>query len=181
MSRPAALLDRDGTLNKRPPPHSYVTDQAEFELLPGAIEGATRLARCGYALAVVSNQRGISLGLISEATLRETEAILGSALEEVGDAQIAGFYYCPHLVGASCSCRKPRPGLLLRAAEELDLDLAASWMIGDSPSDILAGAEAGCRTAFIGPEGPGAAQADMTAASLYEVAELICAEPGRGR
>ena len=143
----------------------------DFRLIPGAIDGLVRLAGCGYRLVVVSNQRGISRGLISQEVLKATEEALEEALREQG-AEIASFYYCPHETEAGCDCRKPKPGLLLRAAAELDLDLGSSWMVGDSTSDVEAGASAGCRTAYLGRDAR--LGATLTAASLVEAAGLIC-------
>ncbi len=143
-----------------------------FELLPGAVEGIARLAECGFTLAVVSNQRGIARGLVDRAVLAGIEERLQAALEPLG-ARIAGFYYCPHMDEDDCDCRKPKPGMLLDAARELGLDLNASWMIGDSETDIQAGAAAGCRTAYLGEAG--GAGATLSARSLDEAASAICA------
>ena len=130
----AAFLDRDGTINARPAEHQYVTRAEDLRLLPGAIEGMARLAGCGYTLVVASNQRGMARGLLTERVLDEIEAVIEAALEPHG-AVIAGFYYCPHQADdPGCDCRKPKPGMLLRAARELGLDLEESWMIGDSPA-----------------------------------------------
>ncbi len=168
----AAFLDRDGTINARPAEHQYVTRAEDLRLLPGAIEGMARLAGCGYTLVVASNQRGMARGLLTERVLDEIEAVIEAALEPHG-AVIAGFYYCPHQADdPGCDCRKPKPGMLLRAARELGLDLEESWMIGDSPSDIGAGSAAGCRTAYLGS--PPAEPATITAPSLGAVAERIC-------
>lgn len=161
----------------RPPEHEYVTRAEDFTLLPGAAEGIAALAACGFELVVVSNQRGIARGLVTDEVLRETESALAAALapERV---EIAGFYYCPHEIEEECDCRKPRPGLLLRAAEELGLDLAASWIIGDSESDIRAGEAAGCRTLFLGAGNE--VGADLAAESLRDAAALVCAAGDRG-
>jgi D-glycero-D-manno-heptose 1,7-bisphosphate phosphatase len=169
--RPAAFLDRDGTLNERPPEHEYVTRVEDFRLLPGAVEAMASLASCGYELVVVSNQRGLARGLVTEEVLREIEEVLQGALEPHG-ARIAGFHYCPHELEENCECRKPKPGLLLDAAAERDLDLGASWMLGDSDSDVAAGAAAGCRTAYLGDD-PGV-EATIRAPSLPEAAAAIC-------
>jgi D-glycero-D-manno-heptose 1,7-bisphosphate phosphatase len=155
----------------QPPEHEYVTRIEEFELIPGAVEGLARLAGCGLALVIASNQRGVGRGLISEDILQATEELLQGSLEPHG-VSVAGFYYCPHLIDDDCDCRKPKPGLLFDAARELDLDLKASWMIGDSATDIEAGGAAGCRTAYLG-EDPGI-EATVTAGSLEEAAGLIC-------
>ncbi len=143
----------------------------DFELLPGAVEGMAHLAACGLTLVVASNQRGIARGIVSEGFLRASEAALQAELSLLG-AEISGFYYCPHGIEEDCDCRKPRPGMLLRAAGDLDLDLASSWMVGDSASDVEAGSAAGCRTAAIGPET--IERATITAPTLQRAAELIC-------
>ena len=148
-----------------------MTQIEDFRLLPDAVEGMRRLADCGYVLVVASNQRGIARGLVDEEVLRGTEDVLQQALEPHG-VQIAGFYYCPHEIEENCDCRKPKSGLLLRAAEELDLDLASSWMVGDSERDVEAGSGAGCSTAFVGPDST--VSAVVIAGSLEEAARLIC-------
>jgi D-glycero-D-manno-heptose 1,7-bisphosphate phosphatase len=168
---PAAFLDRDGTINRRPPPHEYVTRLEDFELLPGAVDGIAALSQCGFTLVVVSNQRGLARGMLTVEVLRATETVLQDALRPLG-AEIAGFHYCPHDTDEDCGCRKPAPGMLLRAADELDLDLGSSWMIGDSESDVEAGTAAGCRTVSLGE----AKGATLSAATLPEAAELVCAQ-----
>jgi D-glycero-D-manno-heptose 1,7-bisphosphate phosphatase len=173
LRRQAAFLDRDGTINVNPPGGEYVTRIEDFQLLPGAVEGMARLARCGYLLVVVSNQRGVAKGLISDQVLRATEEVIQDDLRRQG-AEIARFYYCPHEIEEECDCRKPRPGMLLRAQDALGLDAAASWMIGDSDSDIEAGGAAGCRTVYLG-DGDRVA-ATLTASSLADAASAICAE-----
>jgi D-glycero-D-manno-heptose 1,7-bisphosphate phosphatase len=176
--RPAAFLDRDGTLNVSAPEHEYVTALEQFVWLPGAIEGAAALARAGYVLAVVSNQRGIARGLLTEATLSEIEAEIQAALAPHG-ARVEAFRYCPHELDAGCDCRKPKPGMLLELASTLKLDLARSWMIGDSRSDIQAGRAAGTHTALITAgagtpaESDAVPDAELTAPTLREIAAAI--------
>jgi D-glycero-D-manno-heptose 1,7-bisphosphate phosphatase len=179
VSRRAAFLDRDGTLNVRPPEHGYVTSAAEFAWLPGAANGAARLASAGYVLAVVSNQRGVARGLVDAATLRGLEDVIQRTLAQHGCAAEA-FRYCLHDEGAECSCRKPRPGMILGLARELDLDLRRSWMIGDSASDVMAGQAAGCRTALVG-SAPERCEPDLLAASLDVASEMIVREETRPR
>jgi len=171
MTQRGALIDRDGTVNVQPPEHEYVSRVEDFHLLPGALEGIAALASCGYVPAIVSNQRGVARGMTTREALGEIDAALQAALEPHG-VRIAGFYYCTHGADESCDCRKPRPGLLLQAAAELELDLAGSWMIGDTPRDVEAGRAAGARTAYLGSDGE--VDADLTAASLGEAASLIC-------
>jgi len=137
--RRALFIDRDGTLIVDV---GYPRDPAQVEPLPGAVE-ALRALQARFALVIVSNQSGIGRGLITEA---EARAVHARVVERFGQAGVAfaGAYYCPHDPGAGCACRKPAPGLLLDAARELGLDLAASVMIGDKPSDVAAGRAAGC-------------------------------------
>lgn len=169
LSRRAVFLDRDGTLNVRPPEHQYVTSADGFTWIPGAREGLARLAQAGYALTVVSNQRGVGRGLVTHTVLREIEERIQRDLADQGCA-IERFRYCFHGDEDDCECRKPRPGMIVQLADELDLDLGASWVIGDAPSDVEAGRAAGCRTALVG----GAhADADLLAPSLAAASDAI--------
>ena len=174
VGRPAVFLDRDGTLNTRPPSHSYVSSPDEFAWLDGAAEGVALLARAGYAPAVVSNQRGIARGLVEERVLRQIEVRIQDELA-ARDCRIEAFRNCPHDLDDQCACRKPAPGLLLELARELDLDLGRSWVIGDSESDVLAGEAAGCKTVLLGAP-PSSCRPDRVAGSLLEAARLITAE-----
>jgi D-glycero-D-manno-heptose 1,7-bisphosphate phosphatase len=171
VTRAAAFLDRDGTLNVRPSEHEYLANASEFVWLPGAREALARLHRAGYVLAVVSNQRGVARGSIAASALDEIEARIQHDLAGYG-CRVEAFRYCLHDVDAGCECRKPRPGMLLELAHELDLDLARSWMIGDAESDVMAGQAAGCRTAFLGTL-QAAVAADVVAASLDEASRVI--------
>ncbi|MCA1563065.1 MAG: HAD family hydrolase [Acidobacteria bacterium] len=173
LNRPAAFLDRDGTLNMRPPDHQYVRALDEFTWLPGAREGAALLARAGYKLVVVSNQRGVARGLVTEAVLREIEQHIQQGLARDG-CRIDAFRYCTHDLAAACSCRKPQPGLVIEVTRELDLDIARSWLIGDSETDVAAGRAAGCRTALIARRPP-STKADIRVGSLLEAAKTIAA------
>jgi D-glycero-D-manno-heptose 1,7-bisphosphate phosphatase len=179
VKRRAAFLDRDGTLNRRPPEHRYVASPAEFTWLPGAAQGAARLAAAGYVLAVASNQRGVSLGLVDGGVLRALEAIIQRGLAQHSCA-IEAFSYCRHDERAKCACRKPRPGMILQLARELDLDLRRSWVIGDAESDILAGKAAGCRTALVGPVTE-SYDADLVAPSLDAVSRLVVREEAKAQ
>jgi D-glycero-D-manno-heptose 1,7-bisphosphate phosphatase len=143
------FLDRDGTMNVRPPEHKYVTAPREFVWLAGAREGIARLAHAGYAIAVVSNQRGFAGGFVTSTLLEEIEHRIQLDLSHYGCA-VDAFRYCFHGADDGCACRKPKPGMILALAEELDLDLSRSWMIGDMDSDVLAGQAAGCRTVLLG-------------------------------
>ena len=168
------MLDRDGTLNVNPARHEYVMSPDEFTWLPGARQALARLAAAGYALGVASNQRGIARGLFGCEVLRSIERRMADDLRPLG-VRVEAFRYCPHDLDAGCDCRKPKPGLLRMLADDLDVDLADSWMVGDSAADVAAGRAAGCRTAIVG-DGT-SAEADICAASLVEFAELIAAGP----
>ena len=171
MSAPAVFLDRDGTINQRPAPHRYVEDPAAFRWLSGAAGAIVSLAAAGFVPVVVSNQRGVARGMVTWETLAAIEDVIQRELADRG-ARIAAFHYCPHQLDERCACRKPRPGLLLDAADRLDLDLTASWMIGDSASDIGAGAAAGCRTVLIGDDAPGP-EPTVRVASLVQAAQAV--------
>ncbi|RLB04107.1 MAG: D-glycero-beta-D-manno-heptose-1,7-bisphosphate 7-phosphatase [Deltaproteobacteria bacterium] len=176
----AVFLDRDGVINEKPPEGDYVKSWEEFEFLPGVAEALRELKDRGFLVFVVTNQRGIARGLM---TVEDLELIHKKMREELGKAGAAidGIYYCPHDVKEHCICRKPKPGLLFRAAKEHDVDLQKSWMIGDSEADILAGKNAGCFTILIKATtqfgGVGIA-ADGVAASLAEAVEIVVSRGG---
>jgi D-glycero-D-manno-heptose 1,7-bisphosphate phosphatase len=142
----AAFLDRDGVINRKAPTEDeYVTRWEEMEILPGVAQAIGLLNRAGFLVIVVSNQRSVAKGLITEAELNSIHRRMCDALAS-GGATIHGIYYCPHELEPPCDCRKPQPGMLLRAARMHDIDLSASWMIGDSDKDVGAGKSAGCKT-----------------------------------
>lgn len=150
--RRAVFLDKDGTIIENVP---YNVDPERICLNPGVEEGLKRLHAAGYQLIVVSNQAGVARGYFPESALEGVESRLRELLMAFG-VPLAGFAYCPHhpegiVEGFSmaCECRKPAPGMLVRAAAELGIDLAASWMIGDILDDVQAGRAAGCRTVLI--------------------------------
>lgn len=138
----AVFVDKDGTLVRDVP---YNVDPARIALAPGAADCVAALAKAGYRVIVVSNQPGAGLGLFREDALAEVASHLGQLL----GGRIDGFYYCPHVPHAGCSCRKPNPGLLLRAAREHGVDLQRSWMVGDILDDVEAGRRVGCRTILL--------------------------------
>jgi rfaE bifunctional protein nucleotidyltransferase chain/domain len=176
--RKAAFLDRDGVINKD---KAYVYKWDDFEFVPGVIEGLQRLQATGHALVVVTNQSGLARGYYTEKQYQELTAQFQSALDAFG-IKLAGVYHCPHHPKGSvaalttrCECRKPAPGLILKAAQELGLSLADSLLIGDKSSDIAAARAAGVGRAYkIRSENPETG-ADDTAADGYFSSLLDCA------
>jgi D-glycero-D-manno-heptose 1,7-bisphosphate phosphatase len=187
MPHKAVFIDRDGTLIDDV---GYLTDPSDLTLLPGAELAIKSLRQAGFRIVVVTNQSGVARGLLSETQLEDVHAHLRQQLAEKG-AMLDAIYYCPYHPDGTVpkytrqsDLRKPAPGMLTKAAEELDLDLSGSWMIGDSARDIGAGQQAGCRTILIdrpaetasappNPEGEGLWTAEMTAKNLVEAARLI--------
>ncbi len=148
----AIFLDKDGTLVDDIP---YNVEPDRMTLCSGAGPALRLLTRLGYRLFVVSNQDGIAAGRFSEAAMFAVGARLSDLLH-AERVELAGFYYCPHhpcgalaRYACECGCRKPQPGMLLRAAREHGIDLGASWMIGDILHDVEAGNRAGCRSLLI--------------------------------
>lgn len=182
--RRAVFLDKDGTLLENVP---YNIKPELMRLSRGALEGAALLQSAGYLLFVISNQSGVARGLFPEEALTPVFARLNDLLA-AGGIEATAHYYCPHhpqgVVPAyqqDCSCRKPSPGMILKAAQEHDLDLAVSWVVGDILDDVEAGRRAGCRTVLLdnGNEtewlmAPGR-RPHMVAEDLLEAARLILA------
>jgi D-glycero-D-manno-heptose 1,7-bisphosphate phosphatase len=163
MPKTAAFLDRDGVINRDRP--DYVKSWDEFEFLPGVLEAFRVLASQPLTIVVVSNQSCIGRGLVSRETVDGIHARMTEAVRKSG-GRIDAVYYCPHRPDEDCPCRKPRPGLILKAARELDIDLAASWLIGDDPKDLEAARAAGVRPVLVrtghGRDLPGARLARMS-------------------
>ena len=161
----ALFLDRDGTLIVDT---AYPRDPARVVLLDGAADALRELQR-DWLLVVVSNQSGIGRGLVTPDEANAVHDRFVALYATLGVA-FAGIYYCPHAPGARCACRKPSPGLLLDAADELGVMLTRSVMVGDKPSDLEAGRAAGCAHVLqLGaPEAPGWAAVRAFVASLDE-------------
>lgn len=152
MSRKALILDRDGVVNREV---GYLSRVEDVEWVPGIWELCRAARAAGFVIIVVTNQSGIARGLYTEEQFRSVMRWMGEQFAAEGVA-MAAYYYCPHHpehgVGAykrDCVDRKPGPGMLLRAAQELDLDLAASVMVGDRCSDVGAGNAAGVGRVFL--------------------------------
>jgi len=193
VRRPAVFLDRDGVI-VRDVDRLVRADQ--IEILPGATSAIRRFTEAKLPVVIISNQPVVARGLLTETELRSLHDEIDRRLRSDG-AKIDGFYYCPHHPRASlpayrlaCVCRKPRPGLLLSAADDLGLDVVASVMVGDRPTDVAAGRRAGCRTTILvetgkhaapaiespdGPPSPEESRPDHVAPDLAAAAELILA------
>ncbi len=184
----AVFVDKDGTLVTDVP---FNADPARVELTPGAAEGLRMLAEAGFGLFVVSNQSGVARGHFGEDALPAIEARLRELLTAEGVA-IEAFYWCPHhpegaeeRYAVLCSCRKPEPGLLLRAAAEHGIDLASSWAVGDILDDVGAGRRAGCRAVLVDNGGETEwvmapwRTPDYVAADLADAARYIVRGPRR--
>jgi histidinol-phosphate phosphatase family protein len=138
----AVFLDRDGILNHDR--EDYVKTPEEFEVLPGLGEPLRRIREKEFLIVIVTNQSAIGKGLITHELLGEIHDKMRAELQRQGGS-VDAIYYCPHTPEEGCDCRKPMPGLILRAAREMGIDLKESWLIGDKASDIEAARRAGCK------------------------------------
>lgn len=175
----AVFLDRDGTINRYV---GFLRDIENFELLPGAAEAIREINRSGYLAIIVTNQPVIARGEVSERQLQMIHNKMETLLGQAG-AYVDAIYYCPHHpdkgyegerseLKIDCPCRKPKPGLLLKAAKDFNIDLKYSWMVGDGERDIKAGKAAGCKTVFLGKQTESYGQ-DFTVDSLVDFTEKI--------
>jgi D-glycero-D-manno-heptose 1,7-bisphosphate phosphatase len=151
-ARRAVFMDRDGTISEEV---GYVNHVSRYRVFPFAAEAVRTLNESGWLAVLVTNQAGVARGYFREELIGEIHKVLASELER-GSARLDAVYYCPHhpSVGEppyrfDCDCRKPRPGLLLRAARELDLDLSRCWMVGDRFSDAELARNAGAHSALV--------------------------------
>jgi D-glycero-D-manno-heptose 1,7-bisphosphate phosphatase len=167
------FVDRDGVINRRLP-GDYVRSWEEFAFLPGARAGLRLLRESGRLLIVITNQRGIGRGLMSEADLAEVHRRMQAALAAAG-AAVDAILHCPHDLGANCGCRKPQPGMLTAAFERFAIDAARSWVVGDSLTDLAAGAAAGVPGILVVPRGGARPPGVATAGSLLAAARAIVA------
>jgi D-glycero-D-manno-heptose 1,7-bisphosphate phosphatase len=151
-ARRAVFIDRDGTISEEV---GYVNHVSRYKVFTFAAEAVRALNEAGRLAVLVTNQAGVARGYFKEELIGEVHKVLAAELER-GGARLDAVYYCPHhpTVGEppyrfDCDCRKPRPGLLLRAADELGLDLSRCWMVGDRYSDTELARNAGARSAFV--------------------------------
>ncbi len=145
MKKKVVFFDRDGTLiiDK-----VYLNDPDQIEYLPGAFDTLVQLRDAGFEFAIVTNQSGVARGIVSIENLDEIHRRIRVAYAEHG-LEFLGFYYAPYSVESNHPMRKPNAGMLLTAAQEHDIDLSQSWMVGDRMTDVEAGIKAGCRTILL--------------------------------
>jgi len=152
----AAFIDRDGVINED---REFVFRSADFHFVPGAVDALRALREAGYRLVVITNQSGIGRGLYSERDYLELERYMRARLEQAGVA-LDGIHHCPHAPETDCDCRKPRPGMLMAAIRELDIDPSQSLLVGDRRADIEAGRAAGVGRCFLVRSGKPLTDAD---------------------
>ncbi|HOX59273.1 MAG TPA: HAD family hydrolase [Verrucomicrobiota bacterium] len=170
--RPAIFFDRDGVLN---PDSGYPHRPEDAILFPDVADALRRVQQLGYMIVVVSNQSGVGRGLFSEAEALQFNALLAAQLRLCGvHLAMDQFYICPHTPDEKCDCRKPKPGLLLRAVSELNIDLTQSFAVGDHESDIEAAYAAGVRAVLLNRDGRRFdVRPDYVVSSLTLLADLV--------
>ena len=179
------FLDRDGVINKYPGDKLYVTSVRKFKFLPGVKRAVAKLTEGGFKIFVVSNQAGVGRGIYAKRTLEAITRKMLSGIEE-GKGKIDKVYYCTHRKDAGCSCRKPKPGLLKKAAKEFGFSLKNSYFIGDTIRDVITAKCAGCKSilVFSGKEKLSnkknwEVQPDFIFKSLKEAARFLTQNQGR--
>ena len=176
MLHRAVFLDRDGTICYD---LNHCSRLEDFQLIPGAAGGIRRWSAAGFLTVVVTNQSGIARGYFTEETLNEIHDRMLNDLDKLG-AHIEAIYYCPHHPDQGCTCRKPKPGMLERASESLQIDLNASFMVGDKSSDVETARAVGCNAVLVGGTSVcgtvSEPRADYYAKDLYEASGWIVAQ-----
>ncbi len=189
--RPAVFIDRDGTLSEE---IGYINHASRFRLLPRSPQAVRLLNEHGILAIITTNQAGVARGYFPEERIHEVHERMTALLAADG-AHLDGIYYCPHHPGsgvppyrADCDCRKPKTGLITRAADELAIDVAASYVVGDRFSDIELAANAGCKSVFVltgyglglweYDRGSMKAQPDFVAGDLLDAVHWILADMG---
>ena len=165
----AVFIDRDGTVIID---RGYLDNVEGIELLHGSGDGLKKMKELGYKIVLITNQSGIGRGMFKESIVEKQHSRLAELLEPFG-VTFATIKVCPHHPDEGCECRKPEPGMLLDAAEELNIDLDQSWMIGDKVSDVMAGKAVGCRTILFGGGEELFEEADYYVEKLDDAARII--------
>ena len=171
VKRKCIFFDRDGIVNESPGQGRYVTRWNDFHLIPEFPVCLRSVLEMGYQAAIVTNQRAVARGLITLGALEDIHRRLKRLLMRQYGLALLDVACCPHNKN-ECSCRKPRPGMILDMAKKHNLDLAASWMIGDSETDVEAGRRAGCRTILVAGRAD-ATRADVHVSSMTALAKRI--------
>ena len=165
----AVFMDRDGVIIEQV---AYLSSPEQVALIPGAAEALKLIHARGGAAVVISNQSGVGRGYFTAASVEAAHARIQELLAPYGE-KVDAFYYCPHAPEEHCTCRKPQPEMILRAAKELGLDVGASLMLGDRMSDLECGVNAGCAQSVLVRTGYGAEQEPKVAAAGFAVADDI--------
>ncbi len=165
------FFDRDGIVNQSPGP-GYVERWEDFYILPEFVDILRTVTELGYVAIIITNQRGAGCGVMTLETLDDIHLRLRATLKAQYGLNLLDIFTCIHERDAGCECRKPKPGMFFQAAHKHSIDLAQSWMIGDSPTDTEAGRAAGCHTILVNPSAT-PDQADLTFSSMTELCEVI--------
>ena len=172
MANRAAFLDRDGTMAKDVP---YCSHPRDFELFPNTAKAVRLLNEYGFKVIVITNQSGVGRGYFTEETLAQIHERMKEELAKE-KAWVDAIYYCPHHPDDNCDCRKPKPQMVLQAAEDYDIDLEQSFVVGDLQMDVELGKAVGCKTIFTGDPliiGNKQAMPDIIVSDLLEAAKAI--------
>jgi len=161
----AVFLDRDGVIIEQV---AYLSRPEQAALIPGAVEALKIVHRHGDVAVVISNQSGVGRGYFTAADVDAVHGRIQELLEKAGE-RVDAFYYCPHAPDEACSCRKPSPEMILRAAERFGVDVGSSLMLGDRMSDLECGVNAGCASSVLVLTGYGAEQAPKARAAGFAV------------
>jgi D-glycero-D-manno-heptose 1,7-bisphosphate phosphatase len=176
----AVFIDRDGTIITE---KGYLSDPSGVEILPTAVEGVRLLKEAGFKIAVVTNQSGVGRGYFSLEELNNVHQYVLDYFQK-NKASIDKVYFCPHAPGDNCSCRKPKPGMIEQAQQELNIDLSQSYMIGDSVEDIQLGQGKGVLSILVltgyGEDTKTKTTPDFIAKSFLEAVQWILRNPRKG-
>lgn len=170
MNRPCIFFDRDGIVNESPGP-GYVERWEDFHLQPGFVAALKAVKAKGWPAVIITNQQGVAKGLYSREELDGIHGNMRAQLRTHG-VDVLDIFQCIHFAADGCECRKPKPGMIIEAAEKHGLDLSSSWMIGDSEKDVEAGHKAGCKTIRVCPPDE-TTKAEFHVEHIDEVAAIL--------